>query len=84
MCCCAKLATFDWTKGLTQTDDISKYNVVEVRFKNSHKDFYKNVDATIVLQVGDIVTRTQEKDGWSLVKTEYGEGWCLSSCISKK
>ncbi|MCL2413967.1 MAG: hypothetical protein FWC94_01775 [Bacteroidales bacterium] len=55
MCCCAKLATFDWTKGLTKTDDISKYSVIEVRFKNSHKDFYRNVETTTVLAVGDIV-----------------------------
>ncbi|MDR0437982.1 MAG: hypothetical protein LBH22_06745, partial [Bacteroidales bacterium] len=55
MCCCAKLATFDWTKGLTPTGDNSKYNVIEVRFKNSHKDFYRNVEATTVLEVGDIV-----------------------------
>ncbi|MCL2416849.1 MAG: hypothetical protein FWD02_02815 [Bacteroidales bacterium] len=55
MCCCAKLATFDWTKGLTGADDTSKYNVIEVRFKNSHKDFYRNVDATTVLAVGEIV-----------------------------
>jgi len=55
MCCCAKLATFDWTKGLTKTDDTTKFNVIEVRFKNSHKDFYRNTESTIVLEVGDIV-----------------------------
>jgi cell fate regulator YaaT (PSP1 superfamily) len=55
MCCCAKLATFDWTKGLIQNNDISKYNLIEVRFKNSHKDFYRNAETTIVLEVGDIV-----------------------------
>ena len=55
MCCCAKLATFDWTKGLTKTDDVSKYNVIEVRFKNSHKDFYRNVETTMDLSVGDII-----------------------------
>jgi len=55
MCCCAKLATFDWTKGLTKDENVSKYNVIEVRFKNSHKDFYKSDDATMVLEVGDIV-----------------------------
>jgi len=55
MCCCAKLATFDWTKGLTKTDDISQYNVLEVRFKNSHKDIYRNVETTMDLAVGDIV-----------------------------
>ncbi|MCL2681998.1 MAG: hypothetical protein FWE63_00765 [Bacteroidales bacterium] len=55
MCCCAKLATFDWTKGLTPTGDNSKYNVIEVRFKNSHKDFYRIVETATVLEVGDIV-----------------------------
>ena len=54
MVCCAKLATFDWTKGLAKDDDTS-YHVIEVRFKNSHKDFYKIVERTDVLKVGDIV-----------------------------
>jgi cell fate regulator YaaT (PSP1 superfamily) len=55
MCCCAKLATFDWTKGLIKNDDISKYNVIEVRFKNSHKEFYRNAETTTILEVGNIV-----------------------------
>ncbi len=55
MCCCAKLATFDWTKDLVPDEDISKYNVIEVRFKNSHKDFYRIADSSIILAVGDIV-----------------------------
>ncbi|MDR2907873.1 MAG: hypothetical protein LBU91_07800 [Bacteroidales bacterium] len=55
MCSCAKLATFDWTKGLTKTDDVCDYKVIEVRFKNSHKDFYRIGEVTDVLEVGDIV-----------------------------
>ena len=52
MCSCAKLATFDWTNGLTKDDDISKYTLIEVRFKNSRKDFFRIVEQTDVLAVG--------------------------------
>ncbi len=55
MCSCAKLATFDWTNGLTKDDDISKYTLIEVRFKNSRKDFFRIVEQTDVLAVGDVV-----------------------------
>jgi cell fate regulator YaaT (PSP1 superfamily) len=55
MCCCAKLATFDWAKNLTENSDVSKYNVIEVRFKNSHKEFYRRVDLQDAMEVGDIV-----------------------------
>ncbi|OQC40359.1 MAG: hypothetical protein BWX62_00268 [Bacteroidetes bacterium ADurb.Bin037] len=48
---CCKLATHDWLDGLgeRQCDDI-----FEVRFKNTHKGFYRN-DSGTPLKVGDIV-----------------------------
>lgn len=55
MCRCAKLATFDWTKGLVEDNDISKYNVIEVRFKNSRKDFFRISDFSETLSIGNIV-----------------------------
>ena len=50
--CCAKLNVTDWLKDIKsvgQTDDI-----IEVRFKNTRKDYYRNVN-NLNLQVGDLV-----------------------------
>jgi cell fate regulator YaaT (PSP1 superfamily) len=49
---CSKLKVFDWLKevpeGVLQTD------IVEVRFKNTRKEFFKNVN-DIKLRIGDVV-----------------------------
>jgi cell fate regulator YaaT (PSP1 superfamily) len=50
--CCAKLNVTDWLKDIKsvgQADDI-----IEVRFKNTRKDYYRNVN-NLNLQVGDLV-----------------------------
>lgn len=50
--CCAKLDVTDWLKDIKsvgRTDDI-----IEVRFKNTRKDYYRNVN-NLKLQVGDLV-----------------------------
>jgi len=46
------LTTHDWLKDLPDTSHLSK--IVEVRFKGTHKDFYKNEDM-LSLKVGDLV-----------------------------
>ncbi len=46
-----KLATYNWMEGL----DLQQYNdIFEVRFKNTHKGFYRNA-SDVNLKVGDIV-----------------------------
>ena len=50
--CCAKLNVTDWLrdiKSVGRADDI-----IEVRFKNTRKDYYRNVN-NLKLQVGDLV-----------------------------
>ncbi len=49
---CQKLATFDWLKGL-HNEALPK-DIVEVRFKNTRKGFYQNVN-DLPLQKGDII-----------------------------
>ncbi len=49
---CQKLATFDWLKGLHNAALPS--NIVEVRFKNTRKGFFQNVN-DLPLQKGDII-----------------------------
>jgi cell fate regulator YaaT (PSP1 superfamily) len=50
--CCAKLHVTDWLKDIQSTTNIN--DVVEVRFKNTRKDYYKNVN-NLKLKVGDLV-----------------------------
>ncbi len=46
------LTTHDWLKDLPDTSHLSK--IVEVRFKGTHKEFYKNED-NLSLKVGDLI-----------------------------
>ncbi|MCB9223717.1 MAG: regulatory iron-sulfur-containing complex subunit RicT [Crocinitomicaceae bacterium] len=51
---CDKLAVYDWLADIELPNGLSTYDIIEVRFKNSRKGFYRNVKGEN-LQVGDIV-----------------------------
>jgi cell fate regulator YaaT (PSP1 superfamily) len=51
---CCKLATFDWMKQLDLSLEYLEYPIAEVRFKNSHKEFFR-LPPEEVFRVGDIV-----------------------------
>lgn len=51
---CGKLSVFDWLADIDLPNGQSVYDVVELRFKNSRKGFYRNIKG-INLQVGDAV-----------------------------
>lgn len=51
---CNKLSVFDWLSNMQYPTGFEPFDVVEVRFKNGRKDFYKN-NTKIHLQIGDIV-----------------------------
>ncbi len=51
-CNCEKLHVTDWMKDIQ--GGINDFDIVEVRFKNTRKDFFKNVNQ-LKLQPGDIV-----------------------------
>lgn len=50
---CNKLNVFDWLSGM-ENPAHAQNNYIEVRFKNSRKEFFKNAD-NISLVVGDVV-----------------------------
>ena len=52
---CNKLEVFDWLAGMTLPDGQKPFDVVEVRFKNDRKNFYRNSTGS-VLQVGEVIT----------------------------
>ena len=51
---CNKLEVFDWLSNISMPEGQSAYELVEVRFKNSRKAFYRNAN-NLSLQVGDVV-----------------------------
>ncbi len=52
--CNNKLNVFDWLSNMSLPQGQTEFDIVEVRFKNSRKDFYKN-DTNIMLHQGDLV-----------------------------
>lgn len=51
---CNKLNVFDWLGNMTLPQGQESFDVLEIRFKNSRKEFYRNVNA-LSLNVGDVV-----------------------------
>src|SRR4051812_10547909 len=51
---CNKLTVFDWLGNMSLPAGQKPFDVVEVRFKNSRKEFFRNVNS-LTLNVGDAV-----------------------------
>lgn len=51
---CSKMDTFDWLQNIPLPSEHKPFDVVEIRFKNSRKDFYR-VPPDLDLAIGDIV-----------------------------
>jgi cell fate regulator YaaT (PSP1 superfamily) len=51
---CNKLGVFDWLANMQLPNGQKPYDIVEIRFKNSRKAFYRN-NKDLALQVGDVV-----------------------------
>ncbi len=51
---CNKLNVFDWLANMELPSGQAMFDIVEVRFKNSRKEFFRNVNA-LPLHVGDVV-----------------------------
>lgn len=49
---CAKLDVYDWMKDVTSIGNTE--DAIEIRFKNTRKDYYRNVN-NLKLEVGDLV-----------------------------
>ena len=58
---CNKLNTYDWLNHMSLPNGYKPFDVVEVRFKGSRKEYYKNSDA-LDLYTGDMV----------VVESDYG------------
>ena len=51
---CNKLNVFDWLGNMSLPEGQTPCDVIEIRFKNSRKEFYRNVN-NLTLNVGDVV-----------------------------
>ncbi|PWL31416.1 MAG: hypothetical protein DCO96_04250 [Fluviicola sp. XM-24bin1] len=51
---CNKLEVYDWLANMELPGGQSPYDILEIRFKNSRKGFYRNTKS-LTLQVGDVV-----------------------------
>lgn len=51
---CNKLPVFDWLSNMQYPSDHTPFDVVEIRFKNGRKDFFKNSEK-LSLSIGDVV-----------------------------
>ncbi len=51
---CNKLDVYDWLKDIPSPEQIKQFDIVEVRFKNCRKDFYR-LSPGIDVSVGDII-----------------------------
>jgi len=61
---CNKLGVFDWLSNMTLPSGQSEFDIVEVRFKNGRKSFYKNIKG-LPLQAGDVVV-TEVSPGYDV------------------
>ncbi len=58
---CNKLTVFDWLSNMSLPSGEKPFDIVEVRFKNSRKEFFRNTE-NLSISIGDIVA-TQAQSG---------------------
>jgi cell fate regulator YaaT (PSP1 superfamily) len=58
---CNKLTVFDWLSNMSLPNGAKPFDCVEVRFKNSRKEFFRNTE-NLTLSIGDVVA-TQAQSG---------------------
>ncbi|MBT8295918.1 MAG: hypothetical protein KJO51_05835 [Gramella sp.] len=51
---CNKLTVFDWLSNMSLPGGVEPFDIVEVRFKNGRKHFFKNTEK-LSLSIGDVV-----------------------------
>lgn len=55
---CNKLNTFDWLNNMLPPDRSEADNIYEVRFKNTHKDFFRNVNGLLLYNGDQVVVES--------------------------
>ena len=68
---CNKLNTFDWLNNMLPPDATEMDNVYEVRFKNTRKGFYRNVNG-LRLAIGNWVVLEGDRGGFDVGQISLG------------
>ncbi|HZJ19605.1 MAG TPA: hypothetical protein VFD35_04530, partial [Pricia sp.] len=58
---CNKLTVFDWLSNMSLPNGTKSFDCIEVRFKNSRKEFFRNTE-NLSLSIGDVVA-TEAQSG---------------------
>lgn len=62
---CSKLDVYDWLADMDLPANFKPFNIVEVRFKGSRKEFYRNVD-NIYFEAGELVAVETTTGGYDI------------------
>ena len=62
---CNKLDVYDWLSDMDLPANYKAFNIVEIRFKGSRKDFYVNTD-NLYLEMGEMVAVESTTGGYDL------------------
>ncbi|MDM1296056.1 hypothetical protein HX021_17340 [Sphingobacterium sp. N143] len=62
---CNKLDVYDWLSDMDMPSNYKPFNIVEVRFKGSRKDFFINVD-NLYLEMGEMVVVEPSTGGYDV------------------
>lgn len=62
---CNKLDVHDWLSHMDMPTNYKPFNIVEIRFKGSRKDFFINTD-NLYLEMGEIVTVESPSGGYDI------------------
>lgn len=62
---CNKLDVYDWLSDMDLPSNYKPFNIVEVRFKGSRKDFYVNTD-NLYLEMGEMVAVEPNTGGYDI------------------
>lgn len=62
---CNKLDVYDWLSHMDSPTNYKPFNIVEIRFKGSRKDFYVNQD-NLYLEMGEIVAVESPTGGYDI------------------
>lgn len=62
---CDKLDVYDWLSHMDLPSNYKPFNIIEVKFKGSRKDFYLNVD-NLYLEIGELVAVESSSGGYDI------------------
>lgn len=89
---CSKLDVYDWLSNMDMPANYTPFNIVEIKFKGSRKDFYLNTD-NIYLEAGELVAVETPTGGYDvghvsltgeLVRLQMAKRKVRDSDVSKK